>query len=245
MTPVQARAFLSVLQLGRAGASNIAEHSKIKRVTCYAALQELIDLGLVESDNSEAVRTFSAKPLDNFEGFFMGRAQLAITSYRKIQSLIPDLKLLTNNIIDHPQIDYLDGREVITTYISGIPEEVDICSIFVSHHGHYELFNELLKRAAVKNYRPRAIVPNSIKMNLLTYLDHRVVPARIAHFPSTSIVLKDRVIIVFESKEFMQAVVMCDLKMCDHYQMLFDMTWRMLSGEHLVSAKYDEGIEPK
>lgn len=245
MTPVQARAFLSVLQLGRAGASNIAEHSKIKRVTCYAALQELIDLGLVESDNSEAVRTFSAKPLDNFEGYFMGRAQHAITSYRKIQALIPDLKLLTNNVIDHPQIEYLDGHEVIETYINSIPADNVISSIFVSNHGHYELFNELLKRAGDKNYRPRAIVPNTIKMNLLTYLDHRVVPSRIAHFPSTSIVLKDRVIIVFENKEFMQAVSMRDLKMCEHYQMLFDMMWRMLSGEHLVSAKYDEGIEIK
>jgi len=241
LSPTQSRAYLSVLQLGSASASQIAEHSKVKRVTCYAALQDLINIDLVSSDDGDAVRMFSAKPLSQLETHFMSRAQNAINAYRRIQALIPDLKLLANKTIEHPEVEYLDGKEIIQNYLNTLPKENSIGCIFVSQHGHYELFLELLKRAAEQNIRPRAIVPNSIKMNLLTYLDHRVVPARIAHFPSTTLIMKDRVIIVFDDGNFLQAVVMCDKNMVDHYQMLFDLNWRMLSGEHLISAHLENG----
>lgn len=236
LTPIQARTYVSVLQLGHAGATEIAKRADVNRVTCYTALEELENMDLIKSDNSEAVKTFYAKPPQNLERHFMTRAQASIQSYRHIQTLIPDLANIANREITHPETVFLEGETAIKHYLETLPEDLFLRSVYVSQHAHYDLFKDILKRAADADFRPQAIVPNSVKASLLVYLDHRVVPAKIAQFPCTSLVFDDRVIIIMDDNNLLQVLAIQDRRISAHYQMSFDLLWRILSGEHLVAV---------
>lgn len=240
LTPIQSRTYVSLLQLGSAGASEIAKKAEVNRVTCYTALEDLKEMDLVKMDETDAIRTYYAKTADNLEKHFMQRAQNAIQSFRHVQALVPDLNQIANKEITNPETVYLEGKVSIDGYLDALPDTLLLKAVFVSQHSHYELFRSVLKRAADHDFRPRAIVPNSVKASLLVYLDHRVVPAKIAQFPCTSLVFDDRVLIIFDTNEILQVLVVQDDRVSRHYLMTFDLLWRILSGEHLVSARVEE-----
>ncbi len=234
MTPLQARTYVSLLELGSASAGELSRKSEINRVTSYTALDELEQMKLIQADDYDAVRTYRPTSLDNLEKVFINRAKTAIAAYRHVQALLPDLQQLMKNPITDPATRYLEGSAAVARYFEKELKNADVLAIYLSDAEHYGIITPLVKRASEQEQRPRAIIPASVQASLLTYLDHRVVPAKIAQFPATTIISPDRVIIVLGKAQYPQTYVLLDERIAGYYRSMFDLNWRILSGEHMV-----------
>src|SRR4029078_1800980 len=123
LTNMQARMYVSLLQLGEGTASELGKLSGINRVTSYTALEELKEMGLVSSDDYDMVRVFKPTAVDNLELVFMQRAKEAIASYRASQGLMHDLKKLAAGKMRIPHTTYVEGVTASTKYLHSLPDE--------------------------------------------------------------------------------------------------------------------------
>jgi len=234
LTNMQSRMYVTLLHIGEATASQLAKDTGINRVTAYTALTELEELSLVRHDDYEQIRLYQATEIENLEQLFMGRAKAAIQSYREAQSLLPDLKAVAHTHLRVPQTTYVEGQHAIKHYLSDIPATSELRALYLSDESHYELIKSFAKRAADAETRPQVIIPNSIKANLIVYLDHRVVPGRIAQFPATTMFFPDRTVMILQEGDVMQLFAIVDERIATQYLSAFTLNWRILSGHHLI-----------
>ncbi len=239
LSSLQARVYVALLQLGDSQASEIAKAAAVNRVTCYTALEELQQLKLVIVDEKDVIKEFRVLPLHHLEDLFIERAKQATAAYRHIQALIPDLQKLAKHEIADPHTVYREGEVAVRRYIKDELFGAHVEAMYVSNSRHYDLIKELVKRNMDYGMRPRVISPHSVMPSLLTYLDHRVVPSRIAQFPTTTLIFHDRVAILLEDNNFLQIFVMVDKRIQEHYKAHFELQWKMLSGSHIVIPKSD------
>lgn len=234
LTNMQARMYIALLQLGQASASQLARLAKINRVTAYTTLNELEALNLVLSDDMELVRTYTPQPPENLEKIFMMRAKDAIASYRQVQSLLPDLAHVGRKTIAVPTTHYVEGKHAIQKYLTSVSQKHHLKGAYISHESHYDVLKPFAKRASEDQTRVLAIIPNVIKAQLLVYIDHRVVPSKIAHFPSTMLCFEDLSITLFQDEQFLQLFAIEDTRVATHMLHVFQLNWRILSGQHLL-----------
>ena len=237
LTSMQARVYVAALRLGKIGAGEIAKASKVNRVTTYSTLDELEELGLVKGDDYDMVRIYVPTDLINLETVFMRKAKKAIATYHAVQQLVPDLKSAQHHTISAPQFKYFEGQTSSRQYLSRIPESDIMQAAYISHNDHYELIKALAKRAADQNVRPQVIIPNSISANLIVYLDHRVVPGKIAQLPATTLMFQSRLIYIMQDDGFYQLAALEDERIARVSLSAFHLNWRILSGQHLILAK--------
>jgi sugar-specific transcriptional regulator TrmB len=234
LTSLQARVYVSALELGEAGATELAAKSGIKRVTVYTALNDLLEMNLITSDDFEAVRVYKPTPLENLDQHFMMRAKEAIQSYRLIQSLLPDLKQITKATFTDPTTTLIEGSVAVKQYIESVLPKELLHSAYINDQAHYELVKPLAKKAIDSEFRPKVIVPNSVNADLIVYLDHRVVPNKKVQFPATTLIFQHRVGTFLSENGMIQLYLQNDDRIAAQYQAIFDLEWRILSGEHLI-----------
>lgn len=237
LTSMQARVYVALLRLGKVGAADISKMSKVNRVTTYSTLDELEELGLVKGDDYDMIRVYTPTDLSNLETVFMRKAKAAIATYHAMQQLIPDLKSAQHHTISAPLFKYLEGLTVTRQYLNRIPEADIMQAAYISHVDHYELIKALAKRAADQNVRPQVIIPNSFSANLIVYLDHRVVPGKIAQMPATALMFQSRLVYIMQEDGFYQLAALEDERIARVSLSAFQLNWRILSGQHLILAK--------
>lgn len=237
LTSMQARVYVALLRLGKVGAADISKMSKVNRVTTYSTLDELEELGLVKGDDYDMVRIYVPTDLVNLETVFMHKAKKAIATYHAVQELIPDLKSAQHHTISAPQFKYFEGQTAARRYLNRIPESDQLLAAYLSHVDHYELIKALAKRAADQNVRPQVIIPNSISANLIVYLDHRVVPGKIAQMPATVLMFQSRLVYIMQDDGFYQLAAFEDERIARVSLSAFQLNWRILSGQHLIMAE--------
>ncbi len=233
LTNMQARMYVSLLQVGEASASELGKVSGINRVTSYTTLSELEEMGLVTADDYNMVRVFKPTDVANLELVFMKRAKQAIQSYREAQSLILDLKKLAAGKLQVPKTVYLEGQAAAVKYLSALPESEVLLGAYVNRSEYYPLLKPLAKRAADANARPQVIIPNSVTADLLVYLDHRVVPGKIAQFPATMLFFP-HISVSLLQLDPMQLFSIEDERIAQQYYSVLTLNWRILSGHHLL-----------
>lgn len=236
LTALQSRVYTSIVELGTGTAAEIATRSKINRVTSYTALKELEEMGLISVDEKDAVKIYQISEFDNLSIEFMKRAKKAIKAYRIIKSLVPDLKKLNYHKSSDPNINYYEGNNAVEFIINKLAKE-PIEMLYISAQEHYNLLKPILNKSIGEDARPRVIIPNSIKAEMLVYLDHRVVPAKIAHFPASMIIFKDKYITFYSDNDFPQAYMTEDERLTEQQRSIFELNWRILSGEHIIVPK--------
>ncbi len=237
LTSMQARVYVAALRLGKIGAGEIAKASKVNRVTTYSTLDELEELGLVKGDDYDMVRIYAPTDLSNLESVFMRKAKAAIATYHTVQKLIPDLKSAEHHTISAPQFKYIEGVSSARQYLNRIPEADIMQAAYISHNDHYELIKHLAKRAADQNVRPQVIIPNSVSANLIVYLDHRVVPGKIAQIGATVLMFQSRLVYLIQEDGFYQLAALEDERIAQVALSAFQLNWRILSGQHLIMAE--------
>ena len=236
LTALQSRVYTSIVELGSATAAEIATRSKINRVTSYTALKELEEMKLISVNERDAVKIYRIDEFENLSIEFMKRAKKAIKAYQIIQTLVPDIKRMNFHQSADPDIHYYEGNNAVEFVISKLAKEPTEM-LYISAQEHYHLLKSILHKAIGESERPRVRIPNSIKAEMLVYLDHRVVPAKIAHFPASTVIFKDKYITLYSDKEFPQAYLTEDERLTVQQRSIFELNWRILSGEHIIVPK--------
>ena len=102
----QAKAYLSLLELGEATLADLARKAKIKRTTLYDVVRTLKDKGLVSSVKSGGRTLYSAEDPRTLDDRLDEQKVL-------VQKAMPELLSLTNAIAAKPRVRYYEGIEGI------------------------------------------------------------------------------------------------------------------------------------
>lgn len=151
----EARAYLTVLELGGSFASTIAGKAKIPRVNCYYVLESLRKQGLITTNFKGKVKFFVAEPPQ----VLVNQTEERFHSAKK---LLPELLSITNALAFKPIIRSYEGLEGIRT----IFEQTLEAKSEVLGYTNLEALGDLLP-----DYLPsytQKLVKRRIKMRLLS-----------------------------------------------------------------------------
>ena len=98
----KAKIYLTVLELGRATAIDIAKKANIKRTTVYDVVLELISDGYLSESKRGARRIFIAEDPSVLIGTFEQRMN-------EIKEIAPELLKIYTEVIPKPQLRFYDG----------------------------------------------------------------------------------------------------------------------------------------
>lgn len=115
----QATIYLALLSLGAAGATQIAESTRINRSSVYVALKSLLDKGFVTSTpvtnphNEVTVLEFAAASPDAFLKVAKDRSRQLQALHANIQTLVPELKALHKDTRHTPKVYVYQGAQAL------------------------------------------------------------------------------------------------------------------------------------
>jgi len=149
-TDKEALVYVSLLELGGAYPSRIAEYSGLKRATTYNMLTTLSIRGLVneiEKRNKIFYQVDKPQKLLQFSG---SQIQMAKDSYEKAEKILPDIESLFSLLGDKPKVLFFEGPDTV----------VNICKDQTSSGGNFELigfsnakkFKDIMTPAQMKDF---------------------------------------------------------------------------------------------
>ena len=106
----EARVYLTLLEFGSGGASEISREAKVNRATTYTVLDSLAELGLVSSYESDGTTQFIANSPDALESVLENKREEIEKKERKLEDALPELKSLHNSEGSKPVIRYFEER---------------------------------------------------------------------------------------------------------------------------------------
>jgi sugar-specific transcriptional regulator TrmB len=107
----QERVLMILLQSGSMLASRVAKEAKLNRTTTYGVLKELIEKGLASETKKGAVTRFQSISPDTLPAYLEKRQERLEESKKKIQDLLPQIKLLRDRGRTLPKVQYFEGEE--------------------------------------------------------------------------------------------------------------------------------------
>ena len=111
----EALVYLSLLELGGAYPSRIAEYSGLNRTTVYKILLNLSVRGLVNEIEKKSKLFYQIEKPDRFIKYAESKVRQAEESLDIVRSIIPEINELHGLLGDKPKITYYEGLEGITT----------------------------------------------------------------------------------------------------------------------------------
>lgn len=110
--------YLALLTRGRLGISDIARSTQLTRVMVYAAIRDLMELGLVVAHPKGKYKVYAAAPPKKLEDRFV---QLS----NEFDARIAALGALAHKVgVDRPTVEYSEGREAIKAVYDDVAESL-------------------------------------------------------------------------------------------------------------------------
>lgn len=154
----KANVYLAILELGSAGATDIAKKATIKRTTAYDILLELQKNGLVYETRKGKKRLFVAENPNKL------RKNLEEKN-RILEELLPELQYLHNAQGTKPQIRFYEGKnglkDVYDDTLNYAGELLILASDDTVKTLGTDWAQNYLKKRVKKNIRARAILPET------------------------------------------------------------------------------------
>lgn len=166
LTGTQAETFAYLLERGEEKASIVAKGAKMPRGVAYKALEELLELGLVEKiEKGGKIATFRPVHPSILEKFFENKEKQAKKDKEQFFASLPDLVSLYNLSTQRPGVTYFEGDEGIERILEdGLTSNTDIYmygDVETSMKHATELnehYGEKRKKAGIKK---KTIVPDT------------------------------------------------------------------------------------
>ena len=160
--------YVSLLELGGAYPSKIAEYSGIKRATTYNILMTLSVRGLINEIEKRNKLFYQIEMPNKLINYSSTRVKLAEDGLERAKKLLPDIEGLFSLIGEKPKVLFFEGSDTILA----------ICNDMISGCGNYEMlafsnastFKNLLTEEQLKkfiqekeklNISTRGIVPDT------------------------------------------------------------------------------------
>ncbi len=237
--------FSTLLELGGAYPSRIAELTKLNRSTVYKILLELSVKGLVTEIERGKKLFYQIENPEKLVRFAKTQADMADEAYKKTRELIPELEGIFAMNPNKPIIRYFNDSEGI----------ISIYEEMVSKKKKYEMLS-FSHGQAFKNYLPskslykfikskerigittRAIVPDTEEnrkynddvfkgLKKEVWPDIRFVPKEIFPFEAEMTLYdNDKLAITKLTSEKLIGLVIEDKLIHDMFKMIFELTWK-------------------
>lgn len=237
--------YASLLELGGAYPSKIAEYTKLNRSTTYKILTDLSIRGLINEIEKRNKIYYQIEAPQKLIQFSKNKLQRAKNQLEYTQKLLPELEGLFSLIPNKPRIRFFEGAGVIESVYGDHVDTKEPYEMLA-----YSNVSELMKVMPKKfrenylkikerlNIPSRGIFPDTqadLKYNKTIYKDVdkkiwpdlRFVPAE--KFPyniEITIYRKNRVSIINFSKKSLIGVIIEDKDIHDIMKMIFELAWK-------------------
>lgn len=227
LTKKEASVYLANLELGTALASEIAQKSKLNRVTTYDILQKLIQEGLVNCQSTKKVKTFTAIEPD------LLRLEVR-KHYMDLKEALPEFRRLQGKS-SHPHIRYYEGLEAVKKiYADTLTSRTEILNYADSKSirefwPNYD--EEYVKQRVKERIYLRGIAPldeygkKVAHQNESMYREIRLVKAGPYSFTNEINIYDDKVGIVSFSKNTVMGMIIESEEIANTQRAIFMMAW--------------------
>jgi sugar-specific transcriptional regulator TrmB len=128
-TDKEALVYVSLLELGGAYPSRIAEYCGLKRATTYNVLATLSVRGLVNEVEKRNKIFYQIDKPHKLAQYSNSRIEMAKSSLERIEKILPDIEEIFSLMADRPKVLFFEGPDTI----------LNICNDAVSREGNYEM----------------------------------------------------------------------------------------------------------
>lgn len=111
LTDKEAAVYLACLELGASPAQPVAKKSKVVRATTYVILESLMKMGLVTKYKVGKKTLFSAETPRQLMRLLEQQEEVIETKQQNLESILPELQMLTRAAGDKPSVRYFEGKE--------------------------------------------------------------------------------------------------------------------------------------
>lgn len=160
-TDKEALVYVSLLELGGAYPSKIAEYSGLKRATTYNILTTLSVRGLINEIEKRNKIFYQIDKPHKLIQYSNQRIQIAKDGLERTEQILPDIEEIFSQMANRPKVLFFEGSDTVTT----------ICNDMVSGKGDYEMlaFSNAKK---FKSFMPESklaeFIKNKERLNIST-----------------------------------------------------------------------------
>ena len=129
-TDKEALVYVSLLELGGAYPSRIAEYSGLKRATTYNMLTILSVRGLVNEIEKRNKIFYQIEKPTKLINYSNSRVEMAKDGLERVEKILPDLESMFSLLGDKPKVLFFEGPDTVAS----------ICKDVISGPGNTELF---------------------------------------------------------------------------------------------------------
>jgi sugar-specific transcriptional regulator TrmB len=240
----EALIYLSLLELGGAFPSKIAEYSGIKRSTVYAILVNLSIRGLVNEIEKRNKLFYQIDKPEKLIRFAKTQISIAEDRLEKTKNLISDIEGLYASFVNQPKVRYFEGTDGMTSLyedmISGNKkyEMVAFSNAAQLEHALPTKFFENFRRAKERlGITTRGIIPDteadrSYNTKFFAGYKSEVIPKmryiEASLFPfkgEITIYGENKVSIVNLNKEYLTGIIIEDETIHKMMRLIFELSW--------------------
>ncbi|MEK7185636.1 MAG: helix-turn-helix domain-containing protein [Patescibacteria group bacterium] len=241
----EALVYSSLIALGGAFPSQIAEHSKLNRTTVYKILVGLSIKGLVNEIKKRNKIFYQVDKPEKLLRYMKSQVALAHDRVEKVEQLLPDFEALYASLTNKPKILYFEGIDgVMSIYEDMITNQKKYEMLAFSNASEFanvfpEKFFEKFRRSKEQiGITTRGIIPDTDKDR--EYVPHyfagykkEIVP-KIKFVPSKEFSFKgeitiygnNKVSIVNLNKEYLTGLIIEDETIHNMMRMIFELSWK-------------------
>ncbi|OGY31243.1 MAG: hypothetical protein A3C02_02985 [Candidatus Andersenbacteria bacterium RIFCSPHIGHO2_02_FULL_45_11] len=111
LTDKEAAVYVSCLELGPSAVQPVAKKAKVVRATTYVILESLMSMGLVTKYKEGKKTLFSAEAPHQLLRLLERQQEVIQEKHRDLESILPELQMLTKAAGDKPSVRYFEGKE--------------------------------------------------------------------------------------------------------------------------------------
>lgn len=242
-TDKEAVVYVTVLELGSAYPSRIAEYSGIKRATAYNILTTLAIRGLVNEIEKRGKLFYQISKPQKLLAYSRTKIQLAEESLSRAEKLLPDLEGIFSLIADRPKVQYLEGPDAVLTIGNDLITDAKNYELlsFSNANKLYDFLSESQLRNFMKEkirlrITTRIIAPDTPENRAYgaeTFKDKKeelqkkryAPPELFPHEAEITIYAKNKVSIVKLGGPTIIGVIIEDAVIHDMMKMIFELSW--------------------
>ncbi|MDP3975932.1 MAG: helix-turn-helix domain-containing protein [bacterium] len=109
----EAKLFITLLEVGANPVSVVARKAEVTRTTAYAALETLMNKGLVSLVEKNGIQQYAPVSTQMLERYAREQRDHAEANLKLVREMMPQLKSLTGELVMAPKVKYFEGVEGI------------------------------------------------------------------------------------------------------------------------------------
>ncbi len=235
----EAAVYLACLELGPSPVQPIGRKAKVVRATTYVILDSLMNMGLVTKYKEGKKTLFSAETPRQLLRLLERQEEVIKKKQHDIESILPELQMLTKAAGDNPSVRYFEGKEGLASMRREIvmyPRAGDVIYNFTptdhlisvfperddTHHvqrAGKQIFAKTLFTTTSQSLKKRLLTEAHSKMSERRFVSPEKFPV-----PAGMTIYRDRIAIgTFTGKLF--GVIIESQQMVNMMRALFELAW--------------------